>query len=267
MRVLLVSHYYPPELGAAQRRLHQLAVFLEERGHDVLVLTGFPNYPTGIVPEDYRGRLFMRETLDGVRILRTPIYATENSGFLRRLVNHVSFALSATIASLSTGRADVVLIESPPLFVAAVGPLIAKLKRAPLVLSIADQWPALPVAMGMLTNPTAIAMAQWLEDSLVERAHMVAAVTPAIAASLIEEGKASDRKVRTFTNNVDSSKYGPGVEPADLNSWIEPEDFLVMYTGTISVSHALGNVLDAADKLRDLKGVKFRTGWERARQV
>jgi glycosyltransferase involved in cell wall biosynthesis len=252
-----VTHYYPPELGAAQRRLHQLAVYLHEQGHEVQVLTGFPNYPTGIVPEGYRGKRFMREILDGVPILRTAVYATENSGFSRRLLNHTSFAISATLASFLAGPADVVVIESPPLFVAAVGPIIALLKRARLVLSIADQWPALPVAMGMLTNPTAIRLAQWLEDALIKRADVVAAVTPAIAASIIEQGTAPATKVQTFTNNVDSTKYGPGIEPADLSEWVEDDDFVVMYTGTISVSHALDNVLNAAELVADIPRLKF----------
>ena len=185
MRVLLVTHYYPPEIGAPQSRLHHLARHLTAHGHETTVLTGFPNYPTGVVPPYYRGRVLMREELDGVRVLRTWIYPTENSGVGRRLLNHLSFAISATMSSLLVGGIDVVVVESPPLFVAAAGPIIALIKRAKFVINIADLWPEAPVAMGILTGSTVIRLAEFLAAAILVTSDHIVAVPPAIREYLV----------------------------------------------------------------------------------
>ena len=105
LRVIFLTHYFPPEVGAPQSRLFELASRLVAAGHTVTVVTGFPNYPTGIVPPDYRGRRSMEEQVDGVRVLRTAVYATPNKGFVRRILNHLSFAFSSVTAVRRTGPA------------------------------------------------------------------------------------------------------------------------------------------------------------------
>ncbi|HEV3312061.1 MAG TPA: glycosyltransferase family 4 protein, partial [Chloroflexota bacterium] len=239
LRVLITTHYYPPEIGASPNRLHQLARYLTERGHVVTVSTGFPNYPSGVIPPEYRGRLVMRETIDGVPILRTWIYPTENTGFVRRLLNHLSFAASAVFASLLIGPIDVVVVESPPLFVAGAGPIIKLLKRAKFVLNVADLWPEAPVAMGMLTNPYAIALATMLEEALLMDCDHVVAVTPHIAEHLVKVKMVPAARVDMHPNSIDAGDYGPHVPPADMSAWFPAEDFAVMYTGTLSMSHGL----------------------------
>ncbi len=131
LRVIFLTHYFPPEVGAPQSRLFELAGRLVASGHTVTVVTGFPNYPTGVVPADYRGRRIMEERLDGVRVLRTPVYATPNKGFVRRILNHLSFAFSSLFAAGRAGRADVIFVESPPLFIGLAALAYTRLKRAP----------------------------------------------------------------------------------------------------------------------------------------
>src|SRR5712691_11116336 len=98
LRVMFLTHYFPPEGGAPQTRLFELAQRCTAAGLAVTVVTGFPNYPTGVIPVDYRGKRSMEEKLDGVRVLRTSVYATPNRGFVRRILNHLSFALSSLTA-------------------------------------------------------------------------------------------------------------------------------------------------------------------------
>ena len=157
VRILFVTHYFHPEVGAAPTRILELADELSSRGHAVSVLTGFPNYPDGVIPADYRGRLFQVERLRGLRVVRTAVYPAPNRGVVRRLLNHASFALSSVLACRRAGPADVVIVETPPLFTAVAGVLVAGLKRAPLLLNVADLWPDAAIQFGALRNRAAIA--------------------------------------------------------------------------------------------------------------
>src|SRR5689334_12434720 len=102
MRVLFLTHYFPPEVGAPQTRIFELARRLRDGGDEVTVVTGIPNYPTGVIPAAYRGRLAMEEWIGGVRVLRRWVYATPNAGFARRIANHASFAASSLTAMPGT---------------------------------------------------------------------------------------------------------------------------------------------------------------------
>ena len=119
MRVVLLTHYFHPEVGAPQTRLLELAEGLSAGGHDVTVVTGFPNYPDGVVQAPYRGRRFQVERLGELRIVRTAVYPAPNRGVGRRLLNPLSFALTSIAGAARAGRADVVIVETPPLFTAA----------------------------------------------------------------------------------------------------------------------------------------------------
>ena len=104
LRIVMLTHYFPPEVGAPQARLFELASRAARAGHTVTVVTGFPNYPTGIVPPSYRGRFRMVEEMDGIRVIRTWVYATPNRGVVRRILNHLSFAFSSLAATRSRAR-------------------------------------------------------------------------------------------------------------------------------------------------------------------
>src|SRR5690242_7131529 len=98
LRITFLSHYFPPEVGAPQTRMFELARQLVAAGDEVTVVTAFPNYPTGVVHEGYRGRFAMEEDMDGVRVLRRWVFATPNTGFFKRILNHLSFVVSSLSA-------------------------------------------------------------------------------------------------------------------------------------------------------------------------
>jgi len=122
MKILYISQYFPPEMGAPAARVYELARYWEGMGHEVKVLTAFPNHPTGIVPEEYKGDIVKKEVLDGIEVFRTWIFAAPNKGFLKRVFNYLSFPISAVILGIPMiGGCDVVIATSPQFFVAAAG--------------------------------------------------------------------------------------------------------------------------------------------------
>src|SRR5215470_12054633 len=121
MRIGILTQYYPPEVGAPQARLSDLARRLQARGHEVFVLTAMPSYPTGRIFPSYGG-FFRREVIDGVTVLRSAIYPTKSAGMVRRLLNYFSFVFSSLVVGLvKLPRVDYLLTESPPLFLGVSG--------------------------------------------------------------------------------------------------------------------------------------------------
>ena len=114
MRICFLTHYFPPEVGAAQTRIDLLARMFAARGDTVTVHTGFPHYPSGVIRDPYRNRPWLRERRDGITIVRSAVYPAANRGFGRRLTDHASFALSALATASLSGPADVVVGEDAP---------------------------------------------------------------------------------------------------------------------------------------------------------
>ena len=163
-RILFITPYFPPEVGAAQARISETAMRLARRGHDVTVLTTLPNYPKGAVFAGYdRGRRRLEEW-GGVRVVRVWSYISPNKGFFRRILSQLSFGLLAPwLGFRAVGRPDVIIVESPPLFDAFAGRALAWLKRCPYIFTVADIWPESAVQLGALHNRALIWLAERLQ--------------------------------------------------------------------------------------------------------
>ncbi|MGH2844683.1 MAG: glycosyltransferase, partial [Thermoleophilaceae bacterium] len=179
----ILTHYYPPEVGAPQARLSTLARLLAERGVEVTVHTGFPHYPDGRIKPPHRNRPWAEERGGPVRVVRSLVYPAPNRGFAKRLANHLSFAASSVATSPRAGPADVVIAETPPLLVAAAGVAYARLKRAALVLNVSDRWPASAVELGALRDRRAIELAERLERWCYRNARAIAVPTAGLEAA------------------------------------------------------------------------------------
>src|ERR1700744_3507091 len=189
MRTLVVTHYFPPETGAPQARLSELAATWAGDGDRVTVLTGMPNHPTGVLPLQYRGAIRRRERRDGYRVLRTWLYATPNEGVARKTLGHLSFmASSVLLGARAAGRAEVVVVSSPTFFSIGSAWLLAKLKRARFVVEIRDLWPAIFVELGVLTNRRVIGLLERLELAAYAAADQVVVVSEGFRDNLIERG-------------------------------------------------------------------------------
>lgn len=256
LRVLIVSHYFPPETGAPQTRLFELARRLVARGHRVTALTPWPSYPTGVVPARYRGRPVVREWIDGVEVIRTPVFATPNRGFLKRILGHLSFtALSVLYAPLA-GPADVLFVESPPIFHGLSGIAIGAMKRAPLVFNVADLWLESAIEMGVVSSPVLIKATELLQGIVYRRAELITTVTRGIA-EILRAAYGAD-KVHLLTNGVDADYFRPTDAGREVRRELGVADaFVVLYAGTHGLTQNLDVVLDAADRLRGRTDVRF----------
>ena len=252
MNVLLVSHYFPPEIGAPQARLGEMARHWATSGLDVTVVTGMPNHPTGVVSGDYRGAVIRREEVEGVRILRSWLYATPNEGFVKKTLGHLSFMVTSVLLSAPrTGPADVVVVSSPTFFSIASGWLMARLRRARLVVEVRDLWPAIFVELGVLTNRRIIAILERLELAAYHVADAVVVVSEGFREDLIRRGVPAE-KVTTIRNGVDLDRFSPDLQsdPAGRRALGAAEDdLLVLYLGAHGISQGLASVIEAASLL------------------
>ncbi|MDX6389651.1 MAG: hypothetical protein QOJ73_714 [Streptosporangiaceae bacterium] len=252
MRTLIVTHYFPPETGAPQARLSALAATWAADGDKVTVLTGMPNHPTGVVPPAYRGAIRRREHLDGYQVIRTWLYATPNEGMARKIAGHLSFMISSVLlGGRRCGPADTVVVSSPTFFSIGAAWLLARMKRARLVVEIRDLWPAIFVELGVLTNHHLIRLLERLELAAYAAADRVVVVSDGFRANLIDRGVPGD-KVHIIRNGVTLDRFDPGAtaDPRVRDRLgAQVGDCLVLYLGTHGISHGLRGVADAAARL------------------
>lgn len=255
--VLFVTPYYPPEKAAPAVRLSETAKGLVKRGYQVTVLTTVPNYPTGIVPREYRGTIVRREVIDGVHVVRVWSYIAANKGFFRRILAQLSFGcLAPLLGWRDVGHPDIIIVESPPLFDAIAARLLSWGKRCPFIFLVSDIWPESAVQLGALRNRLLIWLAERLEWSTYLLASAIWAVTEGIRDILIVRGLKPER-VFLLTNGVDTARFRP-LPRHEARARVGWDDrFTVLYVGTHGLAQDLSTVLDAAVQLKLQPHIRF----------
>ena len=258
MRILFLTQYYPPETGAPQNRLHELAVRLRSEGAQVEVLTAMPNYPRMEIFPDYRGKKFMRETIEGVPVYRSWIFVRKSPSTFLRLINYFSFVVSSyLIGRRHLPKYDYLLFESPPLFLGMSARALARAKGAKLIMNVSDLWPESAEKLGLVSNRQALNAAKRLEENLYRRSALITGQTQGIVADISR--RFPDKRVEWLPNGVDTTYYRPENVATGTRDKMgyQPDDFLVLYAGIVGHAQALEVAVHAADKLRDLPRVKF----------
>lgn len=258
MNILILTHYYPPEVGAPQARLSEMASAWKKKGHQVRVLTCFPNHPTGVIPEAYQGERWMEEELNGIKVFRTFVYATPNKGFIKKTISHISFMVSSVIQGWRVAKGqDVILVSSPTFFSVISAWLLSRIFRIPYIFEVRDLWPAIFVELGILKNKWIIKLLEAIEYFLYRNAAAVVPVTQSFADYIEERGIAKS-KLHVITNGVDLDFFLPRVKPAKLISSLRLDGkFIVLYIGAHGISQALSAIIEAAKKAMVFPDIHF----------
>ncbi len=255
MRVLILSQWYVPEPAA---KVHALAQDLVARGHQVTSITGFPNYPQGRVYPGYRQRLRKWEQIDGVRVLRLPLYPDHSRSAAKRSLNYASFAISACLLGpVLCGPADVMWVYHPPLTAGIPAWWIGLLRRVPFVYNIHDMWPEALSATGMVRDTTVQRVLNRLASWVHRRAAAVTVVTPGFMANLVAKGVPAD-KIHIIPNWADEQVYRPVPRNSTLAETVGMQGrFNIVYAGNMGLAQGLDTVLSAAEMLKDVPRVQF----------
>jgi len=249
MRLLILTQYFPPEIGAPQTRLRAMATELVRLGHEVEVVTAMPNYPRGTIFPEYRGRLYRRTLEDGVVVHRVWIHAAMGGG-LNRLLSYGSFVVMSVLGLLSSKRPDYIFVESPPLPLTLPAYIFARLWGAPAIMNVADLWPGAAVEMGLLKEGLFTGLMRQFESWSYRRATLVNAMTDGIQKYLLEEKGVAADKVLFLPNGVDTIHYRPRPADIDLKHRLGLEGKkVILYQGTHGYAHGLDVVLRAAKLL------------------
>lgn len=258
MRVLFVSQYFPPETGAAPSRAEQFVRALERAGHQVDVITGLPNHPSGVIRPNYGPGTDSSGTTTARSVQRVWLYASPKKTALRRLTNHVTFALWALPAAIRTQRPDVVVATIPPPFLGVTAWLAAARFRRPLVIDMRDDWPYAAIALGEMRPGIVADLLERLVRFVTDRAAHVIVVTPGMARRIHGRGVPIE-KMTLITNGADTGMYGDrSVESRVTTEPVGgPAMMTVLYAGTHGLIHGMDVLIDAAERLRARDDIRF----------
>ncbi len=208
MKILFLSHNFSPENNALAVRVHGLARAWVKAGHQVTVVTDVPNMPAGVVYQGYRNRLYQRESLDGIEVVRVWTYVTANKGTVKRSLSFVSYLVTATVAGVLRRPADVVIATSPQLFAGWAGLAVARAHRRPYVLEIRDLWPESITAVGAMRNGPVIRALERIERRLYRWSPTIVTVGAGYRERLVEQGVPED-KIAVVPNGFDEGALPP----------------------------------------------------------
>ena len=258
MKILVVSLYYEPDRCQSNGPIiRALCEDWAEAGHEVTVLTSFPHYNSDQVWPEYRGRLFQRDRVGGVNVIRSYIFVPRKRSGWQRILNYLSFNISSTLSGLFAGKQDVIFVMSPPLTIGLTAFVLGLLKRIPYCYNLQDIWPEVAVKLGMLRGRRLIAFFEAMEKFIYRHSRSIFAISDEFKANLIAKGVPAD-KVEVIPNFTDTDFIQP-MEKANAFSIAHGllDKFTVLYAGNVGLSQGLEVILDAAEQLKDHSEIVF----------
>ncbi|HSR67774.1 MAG TPA: glycosyltransferase family 4 protein [Acidobacteriota bacterium] len=253
MRILYVSQYFPPEMGAPAARVFELAREWRKAGAQVTVLTGFAHHPLGVKAPEDRWRMTRRERVEEIDVVRSYIYAAPNRGVGRRMLSYFSFLMSAVPLGLARCRKpDVVIATSPQLLCACAGYTLARLWRRPFVFEVRDLWPESILAVKAMSDNTIVRSLKRLAHHLYRHCDCIVTVGEGYQKEIHRRYGINLDKMRLVPNGIDPELFHPGPKDNEIRRKFGWGDrFVLLYLGTLGMAHGLHCVLEAAAYLQD----------------
>lgn len=258
MNVLVMGMNYAPEKTAIGPFTSCLCEYLAQVGHKVTVVTAFPHYPEWRIHDEYRGKVFLRDRVNGILVYRSYVYVPGKQNTLQRIAYDSFFSLSAFVSGLLVWEVDVIVCISPPLQLGLMAYILGKVKGVPFLFHIKDLLPDAAVNVGMLKDRRLVGLAHLLERFVYEKAAAVGVISPGFAENLYSKGVPKS-KVYYLPDWIDTDF----IKPVGRNNifrkqnGLSESDFLIMYAGNIGKKQALETVLDAASILGGRKNIAF----------
>ena len=254
MKILLLTQWFDPEptfKGLA------FAKELKRQGHDVQVLTGFPNYPGGKIYDGYKLKLYQREEVDGISILRVALYPNHDSSALKRIFNYISFAFMAILFGIfATRKADVIYAYHPPLTVGIAAIFIKLFRRTPIIYDIQDMWPDTLKATGMLNNNKILNLIGSVCNLVYRFVDHIVVLCPGFKQLLIERGVPKE-KINVIYNWCDEQGLTQA-KPAKLEyQQLMQNKFNIVFAGNMGKAQALDTILEVAKQLKNIPDIQF----------
>ncbi len=257
MRFLFLTQYYPPEIGAPQTRLKSMGTELVKLGHQVEVVTALPNHPTGQIFSDYRGKFYVKETIDQLTVHRVWLYAANGAG-VKRIFNYSSFVLTCFIGLFRCQKPDYIFVESPPLFLSVPAYLMSLIWKRPFIFNVADLWPDSAKKLDLLKEGLIFRLLSRLEKWTYRKALFVNAVTEGVQDILLKEKNVPKEKVLFLPNGVDTDLFDlrkKNEEIAERFGLLDKK--VVLYAGTHGFAHGIEVALEAASYLEEREDIVF----------
>ena len=254
--ILIITQYFYPEVGAPQTRYMELCKRFLQMGYKITVLTAMPNYPKMEIHPDYKGRFYIKENFKNIDIHRSYIFVKNTTSLKFRLLNYFSFVFTSLITGiLKIRKQELIICESPPLFLGITAIILKRFLRANLVMNIADLWPEQAEKLGLVTNKTILNITYKLEKFIYKHSDLVSGQTVGIIDSI--RGRYNNVKTYWLRNGIDVRNYQDLKVNPDLIKPFNTSDFILIYAGIIGYAQGLDTILLCANELRSYSDIKF----------
>lgn len=257
MKFLIISQYYPPEVGAAATRWSEYSQILQDSGQDVTILTELPNYPSGIIADGFPKYWYHEDIRkkNAPRIIRVPVWANPRKTTIQRLGFYVSFMITASLRALFLPRYDYIIVSSPPLFVGLIATLIKPFKKGKILLDLRDIWPESAYVLGEIKSEKMLNFGRFLERSVYSAVDAFLLAVPGFRIYLDKNHSIHlGKKKINLMNGVSKSFLDIVKQKQQLG---RSEKFTVLFSGNIGLAQDLGTLLDAAQHLA-LENIEFK---------
>ena len=257
-KILILTQYFPPETGAPQNRLYSIANHLGEFGAEVTVLTALPSYPKSEIYDGYKGKWFVKEREQNMTIIHGPIFVSKSKSIVSRLLNYFSFVFTSLFIGLFLiKKQDIIICESPPLFLGITALLLKWIKRSKLIFNVSDLWPLSAVELEIIHNKFLLNLSYKLEKILYFNSDLVSGQTQGIIDDI--KGRYPTIPLHLMRNGIDTKQFGAlgNRNETRVKYGLNNDDFVIAYAGIIGHAQGFEIIIETAKLIIKDTHIKF----------